>query len=96
MEIPIGPETILNSSWQPKKQGGKWRWILFDTDFGFALFTDRSTAVHQTLNFVTDSTTTVYWPNPQWSTLLFRRLNQKSNFPRQVYSNFSDIYNFCF
>ena len=28
--------------WKPKREGGKWRWILFDMDFGFGLYGSRS------------------------------------------------------
>ena len=54
-----------------KKEGGKWRWILYDTDFGFNLFDGN---LH---NF--NSITYVLGENPSksteaWATLLMRRL----------------------
>jgi hypothetical protein len=82
--------------WKPKKQGGKWRWILFDTDFGFELLPQYSTSTHATLNFVTDSTTTVGWPNPQWSTLLFRRLIKNPYFRERFIQTFIASINYVF
>ncbi len=36
--------------WRPRSSDGKWRWILFDTDFGFGLFPD-SPVSHNTLAY---------------------------------------------
>jgi hypothetical protein len=81
--------------WQPKKQGGKWRWILFDTDFGFDIFY-QNRATHATLNFVTDSTIAVYWPNPQWSTQLFRCLLKNPIFRNKFIQTFQASLNSVF
>src|SRR5690606_25332072 len=58
---------------------GKWRWILWDTDFGFGLYSDQSYATHPTLDFATDPDNTA-WPNPAWSTLHLRLLLQNPEF----------------
>lgn len=50
--------------WRDASVNGKFRWILWDTDFGFYLATD---PWHPTLNFVTE-TNGPGWPNPEWST----------------------------
>jgi hypothetical protein len=76
--------------WKPVKQGGKWRWIIFDTDFGF------NDATHQTLHYMTDSATTVDWPNPQWSTLLFRRLIKNPTFKNKFIQSFQTAINSTF
>jgi hypothetical protein len=81
--------------WQPKKLGGKWRWILFDTDLGFALPT-YFTATHKTLDFVTDSITNVSWPNPQWSTILFRCLIKNQVFKDKFIQTFQASLNSVF
>ncbi len=58
--------------WRPKKQGGKFRWILWDTDFGMGLV---GYSTHPTLNFATDSTQ-VNWPNPASTTEHIRMVLQ--------------------
>lgn len=68
--------------WQSGLLDNRWRWILFDTDFGFGLF-DPGAFQNNTLQFALDP----YgpdWPNPPWSTLLFRKLMENQDF-RQSY-----------
>ncbi|MBI3218907.1 MAG: CotH kinase family protein [Bacteroidetes bacterium] len=62
--------------WRPKKQGGKFRWILWDTDFGMGLV---GYSTHPTLSFATDSTQ-VNWPNPASTTEHIRMVLQNPNF----------------
>ncbi len=62
--------------WRPKKQGGKFRWILWDTDFGLGLY---SYSTHPTLSFATDSTQ-VNWPNPASTTEHIRMVLQNPTF----------------
>lgn len=50
--------------WRDASVNGKFRWILWDTDFGFYYATD---PWHPTLNFAT-ATDGPGWPNPPWST----------------------------
>lgn len=52
--------------WRPTSANGKFRWILYDTDFGFFLANDPS---HRSLDFITPE-----WPNRDWSTLHIRLL----------------------
>lgn len=69
--------------WRPVN--GKWRWIVFDTDFGFGLWWDNS---HDpTLYFATDANGPG-WPNPPNSTLLFRKLLQNEAFKQQFVQSF--------
>ena len=60
--------------WRQRSNNGKFRWILWDTDFGFALYTGSSWATHPTLNFASDPNSGVGWPNPPWATLQLRLL----------------------
>lgn len=65
--------------WRPRSAGGKFRWILWDTDFGFALYQDSSYPTHPTLNFATDPDNSD-WPNPAWSTLHIRMVLENPEF----------------
>lgn len=65
--------------WRQRSTNGKFRWILWDTDFGFGMYNDKSYATHPTLNFATDATKTE-WPNPAWSTLHIRLVLQNPVF----------------
>ncbi|MGI9318639.1 MAG: CotH kinase family protein, partial [bacterium] len=68
--------------------GTKWRWILFDTDFGFSGWT--SSAYDQnTLAFALE-TDGPGWPNPPWSTLMLRRLVENESFRNDFINHFAD------
>lgn len=58
--------------WRHRKKGAKWRWILFDTDFGFGLRKGNDVDENTLKNFTTYSTEK--WPSPSWSTLIIRKL----------------------
>ncbi len=79
--------------WKTTDTTSKWRWILYDTDFGFGLSSDAS---HNTLSFALDPYGPPWWPNPPWSTLLFRRLitnlEFRNNFINQLADNINTIF----
>ena len=79
--------------WRSDKNG-KWRWILFDTDFGFGLF-DANAFKHNTLEFAT-ATDGPDWPNPPWSTLFLRKLLENSSFRKNFINCFADFSNSIF
>jgi len=71
----------------------KWRWILYDTDFAFNRFWQPSNAYYNdTLSFALNDNGPG-WPNPPWSTLLFRKLMQNSEFRNQFINQFADELN---
>ncbi len=74
--------------WRTINPQSKWRWVLFDTDFGFGLYNTGYDA--NTLTFALDSTYTdpSYWPNPAWSTLLFRSLIKNDEFKKKFIGRF--------
>ncbi|HTJ51164.1 MAG TPA: CotH kinase family protein, partial [Cyclobacteriaceae bacterium] len=67
--------------WRQRSINGKFRWIFWDVDFGFALYPDWSSNYnHPTLQFATDPNSGVDWPNPSWSTLHIRLVLQNPEF----------------
>lgn len=68
-----------------KKAGGKWRWILFDTDFGFN-FTDTNLHNHNTLSMALGEKADDVLP--AWSTLLLRRLVLNETFRNKFVDRF--------
>lgn len=70
--------------WRSRDADGKWRAILYDTDFGFGLSYGGHYS-HNTLSFALESNGPG-WPNPPWSTILFRELVE-SNFFRVKFAN---------
>ncbi|REL38128.1 T9SS C-terminal target domain-containing protein [Rhodohalobacter sp. SW132] len=74
----------------PGQLDGRWRWLLFDTDFGFSRFGEG--AHHNTLEFAAypdgDS-----WPNPSWSTFIFRSLLENERFRNDFITRYLDQLN---
>ena len=64
--------------WRDHRFGEKWRWILYDTDFGFGIW-DYNAYTHNTLSFALDPNGPG-WPNPPWSTFLFRKMMDNDHF----------------
>ncbi len=73
---------------------GRWRWMLFDADFGFGIYTSSD----YTKNMMTFCTQTngPSWPNPPWSTLLFRKMLENSTFRNEFVVRFCDQLNTAF
>ena len=74
-----------------RHQGGKWRWILYDTDFGFGTWDDGDYVVN-TLDFALEPNGP-NWPNPAWSTFLLRALTESTEFRNLFVNRFADEMN---
>ena len=75
-----------------KSKGGKWRWIIYDTDFGFGSHPSWLKYNFNTLEFAL-SPNGPNWPNPPWSTLLFRKIVQNQEFRNKFINRFADELN---
>lgn len=71
---------------------GKWRWIMYDTDFGFGPWWNPGNYWEDTLSFALEPNGPD-WPNPAWSTLLFRKLTTNIGFRDQFINRYSDEMN---
>ena len=80
--------------WRPQTEGGKWRWILYDTDWGFGLH-DSKAYRNNSLEFHTKPDGR-NWPNPAWSTFILRKLLENSEFKREFINRFADRLNTTF
>jgi hypothetical protein len=79
--------------WQ-KHNNGKWRWIMFDTDFGFGIW-DPNAYQNNTLQFALEPNGPG-WPNPPWSTLFLRKLLLNESFKNDFINCFADLSNTIF
>jgi len=80
--------------WRPKTIKGKWRWILFDTDFGFGLYNETDYQ-NNTLAFAL-AENGPDWPNPPWSTFLLRKMLENESLKTQFINYFADHLNITF
>lgn len=76
--------------WKTNDASGKWRWILYDTDFGMGIWNSSATENSMTFALEPNGPT---WPNPSWSTLIFRRLVENPVFVKQFVNRFADLLN---
>lgn len=83
--------------WRERKQGAKWRWILFDLDFGFGMPNQISKGVaNNTLRFATSSNPDSPGIPPLWSTLIFRKLLANDEFKTKFIQRFASCLNSVF
>jgi hypothetical protein len=85
----------------PMGHDGRWRWAVYDTDFGFNIWGGisinlwNSSFKYNTLKFATFTGGPV-WPNPPWSTLLLRNLLRNSEFKNLFINSCADHLNTSF
>lgn len=80
--------------WRPKEPGSRWRWILYDTDWGFGLHEEQA-YMNNSLAFHTAAQGPA-WPNPPWSTFILRHLLENPEFKRAFINRFADHLNTSF
>ena len=80
--------------WRDHRVGGKWRWILYDTDFGFSIW-ESNAYTYNTLSFALNPNGPG-WPNPPWSTFLFRRMMDNDHFKNSFINIYCDFLNTVF
>lgn len=88
--------------WRPRTKDGKWRWLLFDVDWGFGVNAygnggNRYCYDYNTLEYATSPQQTPnHHANPPWSTLLLRTLLQNEEFKNDFINRFADYFNTIF
>jgi hypothetical protein len=75
--------------WRTKTASGIWRWILYDTDNAFEYASRNSLAYASAVNGPP-------WPNPPYSTFLFRKLLDNMDFRNQFIQQFASHLNITF
>jgi hypothetical protein len=80
-----------NIKYWKKSNNGKWRWILFDTDFGYGIWNSYAYQ-NNTLQFALEPNGPG-WPNPPWSTLFLRKLLENNSFKNDFINYFADFSN---
>jgi hypothetical protein len=76
--------------WRERTPTGKWRWILFDLDFGFGLYAHGAWEDHIAFMF---STVETRYSNPPWATLLQRKLVENPVVRNRFINQIADLLN---
>jgi hypothetical protein len=79
----------------PIGHDGRWRWQMFDMDFGFGMWQGNGAAQFNTLEFATEPDGSS-WPNPDWSTFLLRSFLENTHFRNAFINRFADLLNTYF
>ncbi len=80
--------------WRPQRPDGVWRWILYDTDYGFGLH-DEDAQRNNYIEFFTKEDGP-RWPNPPWSTFILRKLLENPEFFANFINRLADYLNTSF
>ncbi len=80
--------------WRDRRTEGRFRWMLFDTDFGWGIWDDNAWNSN-TLAFALE-TAGPAWPNPPWSTYPLRRLLLNPDFEAAFVTRMADFANHHF
>ena len=79
----------------PYGHDGRWRWKLYDVDFGFGFLGTYDYYKHNTLAFATEEDGPER-PNPPWATFLLRSFLDNETFRNQFINRFADLLNTAF
>jgi hypothetical protein len=79
----------------PTGHDGRWRWMVFDLDYGFGLHHGTKAVSNNSLARATEENGPS-WPNPPWSTFLLRSLLNNAVFKNQFINTFADRLNTIF
>jgi hypothetical protein len=78
--------------WRERSENGKWRWILFDLDFGFNLYETNGQAEDH-VYYLFSGIETRPGSNPPWSTLLPRKLVENPTIKNKYINLIADLLN---
>lgn len=84
--------------WRERTETAKWRWLTFDLDYGVGLveyYNSQQDYRFNTLEFALESNGPG-WPNPPWSTLMFRKLLTNNEFKNDFIQSFAHLLNTTF
>ena len=78
--------------WRERSETGKWRWILYDLDFGFNLYESTGQSEDH-VYYIFSGIETRKDSNPPWSTLLPRKLVENPRIKNQFINLVADLLN---
>ncbi len=71
---------------------GRYRFLLFDTEFNFGLYEGPNAASKDSFKMLSDPLSQE-WPNPTWSTVLFRKFMENPRFREAFLTRMADLLN---
>lgn len=74
-------------AWKEKKEEGKWKWLFYDIDAAFGNYR------YNMFEHMTETDSTVIWPNSLGSTSVFRNLMTNEQFRDQFINRYAELLN---
>lgn len=88
---------INNKFWKERSPEGKWRWIIFDLDHGFNLYSgDGDYNLDMMEHVLQRDPDQLKYGNPLWATQLFRTLMENDEFEARFVTRISGLMNTVF
>lgn len=78
--------------WRPKETGGKWRWIVFDVDYGYGFRFPVETNMYEYLY----NTEEPFYHNRPWVTVIFRKIMENEGVRSYYLQRFNGLLNTAF
>lgn len=97
LQVFIGNQDWLNNNikfWRPRTEDGKWKWVLWDTEYGMGTQVDFDSGQPE-FNFVRMAMTWGGWGNGDWTWML-RNLMDNPDFRRRYITRYADLLNTAF
>ncbi len=94
-EIFVGNQDWLSNNikfWRPRREDAKWKWVLWDTEYGLALFYPDHPIGYPDFNFLHMALTWGGWGNGDY-TYLLRNLVDNDGFREYFITRFADLLN---
>jgi len=94
-EIFIGNQDWLSNNikfWRPRTENGIWKWVLWDTEYGLALFYPDYSIGYPNFNFLHMALTWGGWGSDDY-TYLLRNLVENDDFLECLITRFADLLN---
>lgn len=83
--------------WREQSENGKWRWIVYDLDHGFNLYSGQGDYNLDMMEHTLQTNPNqLKYGNPLWSTLVFRTLMENDDFKRRFVTRISGLMNTTF
>lgn len=78
--------------WRPKRAGGKWRWMVFDVDYGYGFAFPADTNMYEYLYSLEEP----FYHNRPWVTVIFRKIMENENARNYFLQRFCALLNTTF
>lgn len=78
--------------WRPRRQNGKWRWVVFDVDYGYGFTFSAEESIYEYLYNLEGP----FYHNRPWVTVIFRKIMENEGVRNYYLQRFNGLLNTAF